>query len=64
MSKSKTPQQRILELEEQVKLLKKQKAKAEYLAERTEKKAILFDMMIDLEEKEYNIPTRKNSNPN
>ncbi len=38
MSKSKTPQQRILELEEQVKLLEKQKARAEYLAERAEKK--------------------------
>ncbi len=63
MSKSKTPQQRILELEEQVKLLEKQKARAEYLAERADKKAILFDMIIDLAEKEYNISIRKNSTP-
>ena len=28
-----------------------------------DKKAIIFDMMIDLAEKEYNIPIRKNSSP-
>ena len=59
----KTPQQRIIELEEKIKLLEKQKARAEYLAERADKKAILFDMMIDLAEKEFNIPIRKNSKP-
>ena len=59
----KSPQQRIVELEEKIKLLEKQKARAEYIAERADKKAILFDMMIDLAEKEYNIPIRKNSNP-
>ncbi len=63
MTKGKTPEQRILELEEKVKLLEKQKARAEYLAERADKKAILFDMMIDLAEKEYDIPIRKNSKP-
>ncbi len=52
----KSPQQRILELEEKIKLLEKQKARAEHLAERADKKAILFDMMIDLAEKEFNIP--------
>ena len=62
-SMSKTPQQRILELEEKIKLLEKQKARAEHLAERADKKAILFDMMIDLAEKEFNIPIRKNSKP-
>ncbi|GGD08315.1 helix-turn-helix domain-containing protein [Hyunsoonleella pacifica] len=60
---SKSPQQRIIELEEKVKLLEKQKARAEHLAERADKKAILFDMMIDLAEKEFNIPIRKNSKP-
>ena len=60
---SKTPEQRILELEQQVKLLEKQKNRAEYLAERTDKKAILFDMMIDIAEKEFNIPTRKKQEP-
>ena len=60
---NKTPQQRIIELEEKVKLLEKQKSRAEHLAERADKKAILFDMMIDLAEKEFHIPIRKNSKP-
>ena len=60
---SKTPEQRILELEQQVKLLEKQKARAEYLAERADKKVILFDMMVDMAEKEYNIDVRKNYTP-
>lgn len=59
----KSPQQRIIELEEKIKLLEKQKARAEHIAERSDKKAILFDMMIDLAEKEFNIPIRKNSKP-
>lgn len=59
----KSPHQRIIELEEKIKLLEKQKARAEHLAERADKKAILFDMMIDLAEKEFNIPIRKNSKP-
>lgn len=59
----KSPQQRIIELEEKIKLLEKQKARAEYIAERADKKAILFDMMIDLAEKEFNIPIRKNCKP-
>ncbi len=60
---SKTPEQRILELESQVRLLEKQKARAEYLAYRADKKAILFDMMIDIAEQEFNIPIRKKSVP-
>ena len=60
---SKTPEQRILELEQHVKLLEKQKNRAEYLAERADKKAILFDMMIDIAEKEFNIPIRKKQEP-
>ncbi|EDP94524.1 helix-turn-helix domain-containing protein [Kordia algicida OT-1] len=63
LSMTKTPEQKILELEEKIKLLEKQKARAEHLAERADKKAILFDMMIDLAEKEFNIPIRKNSKP-
>ena len=31
--------------------------------ERADKKSIIFDMMIDLAEKEYNISIRKNSSP-
>ena len=59
----KTPEQRLLELEQEVLLLKKQKAFLEKQVEQSDKKAILFDMMIDLAEKEYNIPIRKNSKP-
>jgi transposase-like protein len=60
---SKTPEQRILELEQQVKLLEKQKARAEHLVDRADKKVILFDMMIDIAEEEFNIPIRKKSSP-
>ena len=60
---SKTPEQTILELEAKIKLLEKQKARAEHLAERSDKKAIIFDMLVDLAEKEYNIDIRKNYTP-
>lgn len=63
MTKSKTPEQRILELEARVKLLEKQKARAEYLAERADKKVIIFDMLVDMAEKEYDIQIRKNYTP-
>ncbi|WP_157662470.1 hypothetical protein [Polaribacter sp. SA4-10] len=49
---SKTPEQRILELEQQVKLLEKQKNRAN-------KKVVLFDIMIDITEKELTIPIIK-----
>ena len=52
-----------MELEVQVKLLEKQKAFLERQAFVADKKAILFDMMIDLAEKEYQIDIRKNSVP-
>ena len=60
---SKTPEQKLLELEQEVRLLKKQKAFLEKQVEQSDKKVILFDMMIDLAEKQYNIPIRKNSKP-
>jgi transposase len=59
----KTPEQRIMELEAKVKLLEKQKARLENQADVSDKKAIIFDMMIDLAEKEYKIDIRKNSSP-
>lgn len=59
----KTPEQKLLELEQEVRLLKKQKAFLEKQVEQSDKKVILFDMMIDLAEKQYNIPIRKNSKP-
>ena len=59
----KTNEQRIMELEAKVKLLEKQKKFLEKQAEKADKKSIIFDMMIDIAEKEYNIPIRKNSLP-
>ncbi len=59
----KTPEQKIMELEAKVKLLEKQKAFLEYQANVADKKVIIFDMMIDLAEKEYQIDIRKNSQP-
>ncbi|MDL2314926.1 hypothetical protein LJC16_01565 [Bacteroidales bacterium OttesenSCG-928-C19] len=59
----KSKDHRILELEQQVKLLEKQKAFLERQVENSDKKAIFFDMMIDMAEKEFKIPIRKNSLP-
>jgi transposase len=59
----KTPEQRIMELESKVKLLEKQKAQLENQNHISDSKAIIFDMMIDLAEKEYNIDIRKNLPP-
>jgi transposase-like protein len=59
----KTSEQRLLELEAKIKLLEKQKSFLEHQVEQADKKAIIFDMMIDLAEKEYNISIRKNSSP-
>ena len=59
----KTVEQKILELEQKVKLLEKQKKFLEKQVEQAGKKSVIFDMMIDIAEKEYNIPIRKNSLP-
>ncbi|PPK92037.1 hypothetical protein LY01_03031 [Nonlabens xylanidelens] len=63
VSMSKTPEQKIIELEARVKLLEKQKARAEHLVERADKKVIIFDMLVDMAEKEYDIEIRKNYKP-
>lgn len=52
-----------MELEAKVKLLEKQRAYYEHLANFSDKKVIIFDMMINLAEKEYQIDIRKNSSP-
>ena len=57
----KSPEQRILEFEAKVKLLEKQKAQLERQNYVADQKAVIFDMMIDIAEKEYNIDIRKNS---
>lgn len=59
----KSDKQRLMELEQKIKLLEKQKKFLEHQVEQADRKAIIFDMMIDLAEKEYNIPIRKNSSP-
>lgn len=59
----KTPEQRIMELEQRIKLLERQKASLEKQVETAEEKSIFFDMMIDIAEKEFNIPIRKKSLP-
>ncbi len=59
----KSPEQKIMELEAQVKLLEKQKSFLEQQAYVADKKSIIFDMMIDIAEKEYQIDIRKNSLP-
>jgi transposase-like protein len=59
----KSKDQKILELEQKIKLLEKQKAFLEKQAENSDRKAIFFDMMIDMAEKEFHIPIRKNSLP-
>lgn len=59
----KSKDQKVLELEQKIKLLEKQKAFYKKQAENSDKKAIFFDMMIDMAEKEFNIPIRKNSLP-
>lgn len=59
----KTHEQHILELEQKVRLLEKQKAFLEAQVDRSDRKAVLFDMMIDIAEKEFNIPIRKKCSP-
>lgn len=61
MKKEKSPEQRIMELEQRIKLLEKQKKGLENELEQTDKKAIFFDMMIDIAEEEFKIPIRKKS---
>lgn len=57
----KKSEQRIMELEAEVKLLEKQKALLERQAYIADKKAVFFHMMINLAESEYQIDIRKNS---
>lgn len=59
----KSPEQKIMELEAQVKLLEKQKALLEQRVHISDSKSIIFDMMINLAEKEYQIDIRKNLPP-
>ncbi len=55
--------QKLFELEQKVRLLEKQKKELEKQVETADKKAIFFDMMIDIAEEELKIPIRKKSLP-
>lgn len=59
----KSPEQKILGLEAKVRLLEKQKAQLERQNYIADQKAVIFDMMIDIAEKEYSIDIRKNLPP-
>lgn len=59
--KMRSPEQKILELEQQVRLLERKNRTLEKEVEQTNKKAIFFDMMIDMAEEELKIPIRKKS---
>lgn len=59
--KMKSPEQKILELEQRIRLLEKRNKSLERELEQTDKKAIFFDMMIDIAEEEFKIPIRKKS---
>lgn len=61
MEKSKD--QKLLELEQQVRLLERKNSRLEKELELKDKKADFFDMMIDIAEQEYGIDIRKNSFP-
>lgn len=56
---AKTPEQKILELEQKIKLLERQNASLEKQVDASDQKAIIFDMMIEIAEKEFKIPIRK-----
>lgn len=62
-SMPKSPKQKLLELEQENLLLKKKNALLEHELEQADNKSIIFDMAIDMAEKEYKIPIRKNSSP-
>ena len=61
MSKSK--EQKLFELQQKVLLLEKQKKELEHKVNQADKKAIFFDMMIDIAEEEFRIPIRKKYSP-
>lgn len=58
-----TPQQKIQELEQKLRLLERQNQFLETRLIESEDKAAILDKLIDLAEEEYLIPVRKNSSP-
>ena len=58
-----SPQQKIKELEQKLRQLERQNKFLEEELVRSEDKAAILDKVIELAEKEYHIPVRKNSYP-
>ncbi|WP_375561386.1 hypothetical protein ACE193_02200 [Bernardetia sp. OM2101] len=58
----KTAEQRLLEQEQEIRNLRKQNTTLKEELSTLDKKAILFDTMIELAEKEYKIYMQKNAN--
>lgn len=58
-----SPEQRIKELEQKIKHLEREKQFLEIRLTESEDKAVILDKVIELAEKEYLIPIRKNSFP-
>ena len=54
-------EQKLMELEERVKMLERQNNRLQHELEMKDHKVAFFDMMIDMAEKEFNIDIRKNS---
>ena len=57
----KTKDQRLLELEQKIKVLEQQNNRLRHELEMRDHKVAFFDMMIDMAEKEFRIDIRKNS---
>ena len=57
MEKSK--EQKLMELEERVKMLERQNNRLQHELEMKDHKVAFFDMMIDMAEKEFNINNKK-----
>jgi len=58
-----SPEKKVMKLEQKVRLLEKQNQFLKAQADQADKKAIIFDLMIEVAEKELNIPIRKKSSP-
>ena len=63
LTMDKTPEQKLLELEAKVRLLERQKCSLEQRLKFQQDKAVMFDMMINIAEKELKVPIRKKSVP-
>jgi transposase-like protein len=57
----KSPEQKLLELEQKIKLLERKNKRLEKALESSDMKVAFFDSMINIAEKEFNIPIRKKS---